>query len=132
MIYKTDARAIITSFLHPMWGEFCPDLDFEEALSKGWPSTDGWIYLLYVNDKTPMGMFALNELADYIEINAVFRPEFRGKHALEGSREAFKWVFDSTDYDVIVTKPLDRPHLRHFARTCGMKKTERGYEIWAS
>ena len=129
MIYKTDAKGVIIAAISPIWNEFCPDLGFEEALARGWPMiSSDWHYLLFVDDEYPKGMFVLQEHDDHIEIHAVFNPNFRGKHALRGAREAFEWIFDNTDYNVIVTKPDDKPHLRHFAATCGMKRTDRGYE----
>ena len=130
MILRTDARRIIAHFVRPMWDEFCPDMSFGEALKKGWPSVDGWIWLLYVDDQVPKGIFALHELDEYIEINAAFMPEFRGKDALIGAKEAFSWVFENTNYTKIVTKPYDRRNLRFFAAHCGMKRTDRGYEVW--
>ena len=89
---------------------------------------EGWHYLLYIEDKEPKGLFVLQEHDEYIEIHAVFRPEFRGKSALMGAKEAFSWVFDNTNYTKIVTKPDDRRNLRYFAALVGMKRTNRGYE----
>lgn len=101
-----------------------------------WPddmqASGEWHCILGVYVPELVGCFPLNFWLDSVEIHVAFHPHFRGEFAVKSAQEAFRWVWDNTNYHTIIAE-IEDPHVARYAERCGMRKVGDHYEVrkWA-
>jgi len=96
-----------------------------------------FFYLMVIKDGKDMGIFTLQPITGYDGplIHADLGDKCFGKDAKEGGRDAFKWIFENTNYNKIyAASPHDKRHAQFMAVAAGMKciykdTANRYYEI---
>lgn len=103
--------------------------------SQGWPENlpvPGHSVILGAFTAELVGCFPVQFYFECAEIHVAFHPDYRGEFAVESAKEAFRWVWDNTNYHTIVAD-IESPHVARYAKRCGMKQIGERYEVskWA-
>ena len=81
-----------------------------------------------VFDNGLVGLFPCEAYEDRLMIHACFLPGFRGDFAVESAKEAFKWIWNNTEYGKI-TAYIEPEHVKRYAKRCGMVESGGFFEV---
>ena len=101
---------------------------YPETLPDDFPVASCGHVVLGVYEPDLIGCFPVEFHESKAEIHACFLPERRGYKAIAAAKEAFRWVFENTQYTTIISRISER-HVKHFAIQCGMVKRGDHYEV---
>ena len=101
---------------------------YPEYVPEDFPCPSDKAMVLGVFDPDLKGCFPINIEEDRVQIHACFPKENRGQFAINAAKQAFRWVFLNTEFDVIFSKVRER-HVGLYARLCGMTCVNGHYEV---
>lgn len=83
-------------------------------------------YLMEIKDGVDLGVWALHPKDEdditNLTIHANLGEGCRGRDAIESAKNAFKWIFNNTEFKHIIADiPNDKRHAQFMARWSGMK-----------